>query len=89
MKQISIITALSIFTVSSFAQRELGVRPTDTGGPLMFEQAVFDVQNYDISIKVDPKTKSISGTTVMTAKDGDPDQRDRARPRHAVHDQQS
>src|SRR5262245_61066894 len=50
------------------AQRELGARPTATGGPLMFEQAVFDVQNYDISLKVDPTSKTISGTTVMTAR---------------------
>ncbi|MFN0278005.1 MAG: M1 family metallopeptidase [Pyrinomonadaceae bacterium] len=57
-----------LFVISSFAQREHGVRPTDTGGPLMFEQAVFDVQNYDITLNVDPKAKSISGTTVMTAK---------------------
>ncbi len=68
MKQISILVALLLFVISSFAQRELGVRPTDTGGPLMFEQAAFDVQTYDISLKVDPKAKSISGTTVMTAK---------------------
>jgi aminopeptidase N len=50
------------------AQRELGVRPTETGGPLMFEQAAFDVQSYDITLNVDPKAKSISGTTVMTAR---------------------
>ncbi len=68
MKQVSIIIALLVFGVSTFAQRELGVRPTETGGPLMFEQAVFDVQNYDISLSADPKTKSISGTTVMTAR---------------------
>jgi aminopeptidase N len=52
----------------SFGQRELGVRPTETGGPLMFEQAAFDVQSYDISLKVDPKAKTITGTTVMTAR---------------------
>ena len=68
MKQISILAALLIFVAASFAQRELGVRPTDTGGPLMFEQAAYDVQSYDIALRVDPKTKSISGTTVMTAK---------------------
>lgn len=55
-------------TLTLFGQRELGVRPTDTGGPLMFEQAVFDVQDYDITLGVDPKTRSITGTTVMTAK---------------------
>ncbi|HQX56243.1 MAG TPA: M1 family metallopeptidase [Pyrinomonadaceae bacterium] len=63
----SIFVLLFSFT-AILAQRELGVRPTDSGGPLMFEQAVFDVQNYDISISADPKTKSIAGTTVMTAR---------------------
>jgi len=51
-----------------YAQRELGVRPTATGGPLKFEEAVYDVQSYDVSIRADPRTKSISGTTVMIAK---------------------
>lgn len=53
---------------SAFAQRELGVRPTETGGPLMAEQAAYDVLTYDVTVKVDPKNKWISGTTVMTAK---------------------
>ncbi len=57
-----------LFVVSAFAQRDLGSRPTDTGGLLMFEQAVFDVQGYDITLNVDPRAKLISGTTVMTAK---------------------
>ncbi|MEP6786911.1 MAG: M1 family metallopeptidase [Acidobacteriota bacterium] len=68
MKIFAILAATLIFFISTFAQRELGVRPTDTGGPLMFEQAAFDVLNYDITLNVDPKTKSISGTTVMTAR---------------------
>ena len=34
----------------------------------MFEQAAYDVLNYDISISADPRAKSISGTTVMTAR---------------------
>lgn len=59
---------LTLFVSAAFAQRELGVRPTETGGPLVPEQAAYDVQSYDVSIKVDPKTKSISGTTVMTAR---------------------
>lgn len=56
------------FAASAFAQRELGVRPTETGGPLMAEQAAFDVLTYDVSIRVEPRSKWISGTTVMTAK---------------------
>jgi len=69
MKNLSKVTLfLLLLAVSAFAQRDLGSRPTATGGPLMFEQAVYDVQSYDVSLNVDPKTKSISGTTVMTAK---------------------
>ena len=64
---------LSVFfilciTASAFAQRELGVRPTETGGPLRFEQAAFDVHSYNVSLDVDPATKSIKGTMVMRAK---------------------
>src|SRR3982751_6785676 len=60
--------ALIVLTMVTLAQRELGVRPTATGGPLKFEESVYDVQSYDVSISVDPKTRSISGTTIMTAK---------------------
>lgn len=65
-----IIAGVFVFIIASvsFAQREHPARPTETGGPLAFEQAAFDVLNYDISIKVDPATKTIKGTTVMTAK---------------------
>ena len=63
----SVLTIL-LLTFGAFAQRELGVRPTETGGPLQPEQAAFDVQSYDVSLKVDPKTKTITGTTVMIAK---------------------
>jgi aminopeptidase N len=68
MKQISLLIAIFILAASSFAQRTLGVRPTETGGPLRFEQAVYDVQSYDISLDVDPATKSIKGSTVIKAK---------------------
>jgi aminopeptidase N len=51
-----------------YAQRELGTRPTETGGPLRFEQAAYDVYSYDVSVKADPRSQWITGTTVMTAK---------------------
>ncbi len=57
-----------IFTSFAYAQRDHPARPTVTGAPLTFEQAAYDVQSYDITINVDPKMQSISGTTVMTAK---------------------
>ena len=54
--------------ISAFGQRQLGNRPTETGGPLMFEQSVFDVLDYDVSVTADPAAQSIKGTTVMTAR---------------------
>jgi aminopeptidase N len=68
MKRSAVLTLIFITSFSLvFAQRELGVRPTATGGPLKFEEAVYDVQAYDVTLRVDPKNKSISGHTVMTA----------------------
>lgn len=39
-----------------------------SGGPLPFEEAVYDVKSYDVSLTVDPSAQSVSGTTVMVAK---------------------
>jgi aminopeptidase N len=63
----STIIALTL-TASLSAQREHGVRPTKTGGPLMFEQAVYDVAAYDIALRVDPAKKWIGGSSTMTAR---------------------
>lgn len=68
MKKLSLLLAVLVFTSALFAQRDHPARPTETGGPLKPEQAAFDVQAYDISIAADPKTKTIKGTTVMTAR---------------------
>ncbi|MGV3616815.1 MAG: M1 family metallopeptidase [Fimbriimonas sp.] len=57
------VLGLSLVAVTASAQK-----PTPTGGPLRFEQAVYDVQEYDVALNVDPTTKSIKGTVVMTAK---------------------
>jgi aminopeptidase N len=70
MKRIAFLATLLfvLLTFDSFAQREHGVRPTNTGGPLMFEQAVFDVQSYDVAVNVFPKDKRITGVTTMKAR---------------------
>lgn len=69
MKRLLVITVVLLVGVCAcFAQRELGVRPTATGGPLKFEEAVYDVQAYDVTLRVDPKTKSISGHTIVIAR---------------------
>ncbi len=67
-RSIFFAAALLLLNICIFGQRELGVRPTNTGGPLMFEQAVYDVQAYDVSLYVMPTSKSISGVTGMKAK---------------------
>jgi len=65
---IILIAVILLIPGLAVAQRELGVKPSVTGGPVPYEQAAYDVQKYDISIKVDPATKSISGSTTVTAK---------------------
>lgn len=62
--KIFLVVLLISISIAS-GQRELGVRPTETGGPLMAEQAVYDVKHYGIRIKVDPAKKSISGESTM------------------------
>lgn len=50
------------------AQRYLGVRGTDTGGPLMPEQAAYDVGFYDLNLDVDPATQTIEGSLTVHAR---------------------
>ncbi len=54
-----------VFAIVATQQTQGGIT---SGGVLKLEQAAYDVLSYDISIKVDPSTKSISGTTQMDAK---------------------
>ena len=68
MKKLFALPILLFLVIATFAQRELGVRPTDTGGPLRFEQAAFDVHSYDVELDVNPATRSIRGSMVMRAK---------------------
>ncbi|NJM53819.1 MAG: M1 family metallopeptidase [Blastocatellia bacterium] len=67
MKQITTLILFLLLSFTIFAQRELGNRPTDTGGVVPYEQAAYDVKKYDISLKINPTEKSISGTTIVTA----------------------
>ena len=50
-----------------FAQRELGVRPTDSGGILMAEQAAYDVKHYDLDLRVLPNERAIKGILTVRA----------------------
>jgi aminopeptidase N len=52
---------------TALAQRPLGVRPTDSGGPLLTEQAAYDVKFYDLALRVDPEQQSIKGQLTVKA----------------------
>jgi len=49
------------FVTPPRAQRELGVRGSSSGGPLMPEQAAYDVKSYDLDLRIDPETQTIKG----------------------------
>jgi aminopeptidase N len=72
MRRIFIYTGcfvlLLLMAAGVSAQRELGARPTDSGGPLMPEQAAYDVVSYDLALKVNPDEKSINGTLTVSAR---------------------
>ncbi len=48
--------------------RPVQVGVQDSGGPLMKEQAAYDVQHYDLSLLIDPARKSIAGTGTIEVK---------------------
>ncbi len=62
------IALLLLTAAGASAQRELGTRPTDSGGPLMPEQAAYDVTSYDLALRVNPADKSINGTLTVSAR---------------------
>lgn len=49
------------------AQRDLGVRPTGSGGVLMPEQAAYDVKHYDLKLRPNIEEQSIKGVLTVKA----------------------
>lgn len=69
MKYLSGLALIFFLSVSLvFAQRELGVKPAKTGGPLSANQAAYDVESYDIDVRVKPAEQAIEGIVTVTAK---------------------
>jgi aminopeptidase N len=68
-KRIALIVSLLllIFVVDSSAQRTFTERATGSGGVLMPEQAAYNVQSYDLSVKVNIDEKSITGVLTVKA----------------------
>lgn len=63
MYRIVLSFILSLLVSPAFSQYDAA----DTGGPLMPEQASFDVNYYGLDLKIDPEQKSISGKLTMKA----------------------
>ncbi len=61
------IFIILLSAVPIFAQRDLGARPTDSGGVLMPEQAAYDVKHYDLSVTPNIAEQSIKGVLTATA----------------------
>ncbi len=61
------LTLLLAGLTSVSAQRELGVRGGDSGGPLMPEQAAYDVKSYDLDLRIYPDEQSIKGVLTVYA----------------------
>ena len=69
LKLLTIILGLLLcFGEPSTAQRELGVRGTSSGGPLMPEQAAYDVKSYDLDLRIDPDAQTIKGALTAHAR---------------------
>lgn len=58
---------LAILAIPALGQRRHGVRATGSGGPLLTEQAAYDVKSYDLDLRIDPATQSIRGSVVVKA----------------------
>jgi aminopeptidase N len=67
IKKILPISILLILTTSLFGQVPKPVRPTPSGGFLIYEQAAYDVHSYDITAEVFPSEQEITGATMITA----------------------
>ena len=59
---------LSLSFALALAAQQPEPRPNVSGGPLIAEQACFDVQHYDLALAVDPAQQTIDGTLAMTAR---------------------
>lgn len=51
-----------------WSQRVQPAGPTDSGGPLMEEQAAYDVTYYDLAVNVKPETKELEGILEVHAR---------------------
>jgi aminopeptidase N len=58
----------SLVVISLLVASQLTQGGRTSGGELKLEQAAYDVQSYDITLKIDPAKKTVAGKTIMEAK---------------------
>lgn len=63
MKKSSIL--LLLLSISVLVQAQVAI--LDSGGPIMPEQAAYDVHFYELDLAIDPENKSISGNVLIEA----------------------
>ena len=62
------LLCLAAAALPAYAQRQHGARATSSGGPLMPEQAAYDVTFYDLDLDVRPDSQAIDGTLTVHAR---------------------
>jgi aminopeptidase N len=67
LASLSFTLMLLLCTNPLSAQRQHGARPTVSGGPLMPEQAAYNVTFYELSLDVDPEQRAINGSLTVNA----------------------
>ncbi len=71
METLCRLTLVSLLLLSGsfavYAQGRLDLQPGSSGGPLIPEQAAYDVKSYDLDLRIDPDEQSIKGVLTTHA----------------------
>lgn len=59
--------ALLLLLLAPLAHAQADYPPNASGGPLLMEEAAYDVRFYDLALEVDPEARTIAGTLSMYA----------------------
>jgi aminopeptidase N len=62
------LQAQTVKTNAVIPETQTNLPPSDTGGPLLPEQAAYDVTHYDLALRVDPEAQSITGALTVHAR---------------------
>ena len=63
----SCFLVLVALTSVAEAQKQPEAVPNESGGPLLYEQAAFDVTHYDLTLRINPDEQSIKGAVIVEA----------------------